>query len=135
MSDVDVTLQSLHVYPVKSCAGTSPPEADIAQTGFDLDRAWMVVDTAGVFVSQRELPRMVLVQPSFKGSDMILRAPGMLALHVSPERVEAATEVQVWNDRLAAYDMGDLCAQWFSDFLGRKLLVSGAKSSEHSSAS
>ena len=121
MSDVDVTLQSLHVYPVKSCAGTSPPEADIAETGFDLDRAWMVVDAAGVFVSQRELPRMVLVQPSFKGSDMILRAPGMLALHVSPERVEAATEVRVWNDRLAAYDMGDLCAQWFSDFLGRKL--------------
>jgi uncharacterized protein YcbX len=27
----------------------------------------------------------------------------------------------VWNDEVAAYDMGDLCAQWFSDFLGRPL--------------
>ncbi len=121
MSAVAVTLQSLHVYPVKSCAGTSPREADVVETGFDLDRAWMVVDPTGVFVSQRELPRMALVQPSFKGSDMILRAPGMLALHVSPERVEAAAQVQVWNDRVAAFDMGDLCAQWFSDFLGRPL--------------
>jgi hypothetical protein len=121
MSDVTVSLQSLHVYPVKSCAGTSPREAPLAETGFDLDRAWMVVDRDGVFVSQRELPRMALVQPSFKGGDMILRAPGMLALHVSPDRVEAATEVTVWADRLRAFDMGALCAQWFSDFLGRPL--------------
>ena len=121
MSDITLRLQSLHVYPVKSCAGTSPAEAEIVETGFDLDRAWMVVDEAGVFVSQRELPRMALVQPSFKGGDMILRAPGMLALHVSPDRVEASTQVQVWDDRLGAFDMGDLCAQWFSDFLGRKL--------------
>ena len=121
MSDITLRLQSLHVYPVKSCAGTSPTEAEIVETGFDLDRAWMVVDEAGVFVSQRELPRMALVQPSFKGGDMILRAPGMLALHVSPDRVEAPTQVQVWDDRLGAFDMGDLCAQWFSDFLGRKL--------------
>jgi uncharacterized protein YcbX len=121
MSDVTVSLQSLHVYPVKSCAGTSPREAPLAETGFDLDRAWMVVDPDGVFVSQRELPRMALVQPSFKGGDMILRAPGMLALHVSPDRVEAATEVTVWADRLRAFDMGALCAQWFSDFLGRPL--------------
>jgi uncharacterized protein YcbX len=121
MSDVEVSVQSLHVYPVKSCAGTSPHEAEVVETGFDLDRAWMVVDAAGVFVSQRELPRMALVQPSFKGGDMILRAPGMLALHVSPERVEGATQVQVCDDRVAAFDMGDLCAQWFSDFLGRPL--------------
>lgn len=121
MSDVTLRLQSLHVYPVKSCAGTSPAGAEVGETGFDLDRAWMVVDAAGLFVSQRELPRMALVQPSFKGGDMVLRAPGMLGLHVSPERVEAPTEVQVWDDRLAAFDMGDLCAQWFSDFLGRKL--------------
>jgi uncharacterized protein YcbX len=121
MSDVTVSLQSLHVYPVKSCAGTSPREAPLAETGFDLDRAWMVVDRDGVFVSQRELPRMALVQPSFKGGDMILRAPGMLALHVSPDRVEAATEVTVWADRLRAFDMGALCAQWFSDFLRRPL--------------
>jgi hypothetical protein len=121
MGDVEVRVQSLHVYPVKSCAGTSPGQAEVTETGFDLDRAWMVVDRSGLFVSQRELPRMALVQPSFKGSDIILRAPGMLALHVAPDRVEAATEVQVWDDRIAAFDMGDLCAQWFSDFLGRKV--------------
>ena len=27
----------------------------------------------------------------------------------------------MWNDRVAAFDMGPLCAQWFSDFLGTPL--------------
>lgn len=121
MSDVAVSVESVHVYPVKSCAGTSPREALLDETGFDLDRAWMVVDEAGVFVSQRELPRMALVQPTFKGGEMILRAPGMLALHVQLERVESRTEVTVWNDTVAAWDMGELCSHWFSDLLGRRL--------------
>jgi len=116
-----VVVESIHVFPVKSCAGTAPTAAVLADTGFDLDRAWMVVDGQGNFVSQRELPRMALVVPSFKGDEMILRAPGMLALHVAVDRVEAATEATVWNDRVAAYDMGALAAQWFSDFLAAPL--------------
>ena len=30
-------------------------------------------------------------------------------------------KVRIWNDEVAAYDMGAVAAQWFSDFLGRKL--------------
>ncbi len=96
-------------------------EAVLAETGLDLDREWVVVDPGGRFVSQRELPRMALVQTSFKAGDLVLRAPGMLALHVAVDRVEARAEVEVWNDRVPAFDMGALCAQWFSDFLGRPL--------------
>ena len=93
----------------------------LTETGLDLDRQWLVVDASGVFVTQRELPRMALVQTTLKSSELILRAPGMLALHVAIDRVEERTQVQVWGDRVAAYDMGPLCAQWFSDFLGRPL--------------
>jgi uncharacterized protein YcbX len=56
-----------------------------------------------------------------KTTEMVLRAPGMLALHVALDRVEERTRATVWDDEVAAYDMGDLCAQWFSDFLGRPL--------------
>ncbi|MDQ2734100.1 MAG: MOSC N-terminal beta barrel domain-containing protein [Pseudomonadota bacterium] len=120
-NDVAVTVQSVHVHPVKSCAGLAPAEALLVETGFDLDRAWMVTDGDFKFVTQRELPRMALVQPTLKGDEMILRAPGMLALHVALERVEARCQARVWEDRVEAYDMGSLCAHWFSDFLGRPL--------------
>ncbi len=119
--DQAVRIASLHVYPIKSCGGIALPEVLLIETGIEFDRAWMLVDAAGVFVTQRELPRMALVQPVLKTSEMVLRAPGMLALHVALDRVEAPTRVTVWDDTVAAYDMGDLCAQWFSDFLGRPL--------------
>lgn len=119
--DVEVRIASLHVYPIKSCGGLAPSEALVVETGLEFDRAWMVVDPDGQFVTQRELPRMVLIQPTLRSSDMVLRAPGMLALHVALDRVESPTRATVWHDEVAAYDMGDLCAQWFSDFLGRPL--------------
>ena len=119
--DTTVSVASLHVYPIKSCGGIALAEALLIETGIEFDRAWMVVDPTGLFVTQRELPRMVLIQPTLKTSEMVLRAPGMLALHVALDRVEERVIATVWDDEVAAYDMGDLCAQWFSDFLGRPL--------------
>jgi uncharacterized protein len=119
--DVRVSIDSLYVYPIKSCGGVALNEVMVIETGFEFDRAWMVVDASGEFVTQRELPRMALIQPTLKTAEMVLRAPGMLALHVALDRVETAVRVKVWDDEVAAYDMGDLCAQWFTDFLGRPL--------------
>ena len=116
-----MSVHSLHIYPVKSCGGLTPNEALLIETGLDLDRAWMVVDEHNEFVTQRQWPRMALIQPTLKHDDLVLRAPGMLALHLSLNGVEGSVRAKVWNDWVAAYDMGDLAAQWFSDFLGTKL--------------
>lgn len=118
---VAARIARLFVYPVKSCAGIEVREALLTETGFDLDRAWMVVDEDNAFVSQRELPRMALVRPQLKSHEVVLRAPGMLALHLSIDTVEEPVRVRVWDDEVAAYDMGAVAAQWFTDFLGRKL--------------
>lgn len=115
--DVQTTIAQLFVYPVKSCAGVEVDEVLLTETGLEFDRAWMVVDAAGEFVTQRELPRMALIRPQLKHSEMVLRAPGMLALHVAFDRVEKPVRVKIRRDDIAAYDMGDIAAQWFSDFL------------------
>ena len=117
--DVRAKIAQLFIYPIKSCAGIELKEAVLTDTGLDLDRAWMVVDEKGVFVTQREVPRMALIQPLLKTYDMIVKAPGMLALHVSIDEVEKPVTVSVWEDTVKAFDMGDLAAQWFSDFLGK----------------
>ncbi len=115
------TLTALHLHPVKSCGGLAPVQALLIETGLEFDRAWMVVDEAGEMVTQRDLPRMALVRPTMRGSDIVLRAPGMLALHIALDTVEEPTRVRVWNDEVQAYTMGSLAAQWFSDFLGQKV--------------
>jgi hypothetical protein len=119
--DVSTRIARLFVYPVKSCAGVELTESVLTETGLDLDRAWMVVDGAGEFVTQRELPRMALVRVQLKHSEVVLRAPGMLALHLSIDAVEEPVKVRLWNDEVSAFDMGQVAAQWFTDFLGRKL--------------
>lgn len=112
-------IAQLFVYPVKSCAGVEVSEALLTEAGLDLDRAWMVVDANGSFVTQREMPRLALVQPQFKrgGTELLLRAPGMLALHLRVDGVEEPVRARVWDDEVAAYDMGDVAAQWFTDYL------------------
>ena len=117
--DLNAVISRLYVYPVKSCAGVQVQEALLTETGLEFDRAWMVVDDKGHFLTQRELPRMALVKPQLRYHDMVLRAPGMLALHIALDQVEEPVRVQVWKDEVQAYDMGPIAAQWFSDFLGR----------------
>jgi len=114
------TVAALALYPIKSCAGIETRDALLVETGLDLDRAWMVVDEHGEMLTQREVPRMALIQPTLRHSDLVLRAPGMLALHLRLDIVESPTRVRVWDDVVKAYDMGALAAQWFSDFLGTK---------------
>ena len=116
--DVSAVISGLYVYPIKSCAGVAVQDVILTETGLEFDRAWMVVDGKGDFLTQRELPRMALIQPQLKHYEMVLRAPGMLALHIKLDEVEAPVQVRVWDDEVAAFDMGKVAAQWFSDFLG-----------------
>jgi uncharacterized protein len=116
--DISAVISGLYVYPIKSCAGVAVQDAILTETGLEFDRAWMVVDDKGEFLTQRELPRMALIQPQIKHYEMVLRAPGMLALHIKLDEVEAPVRVRVWGDDVAAFDMGKVAAQWFTDFLG-----------------
>ncbi len=121
MSDLNCTLHSLYVHPVKSCAGIGVSSSLLVDTGLDLDRAWMLVDERREFVTQRELPKLALIRPTLRANEVVLRAPGMLALHLALDRVESPLNVCVWDDWVPAWDMGPLAAQWCSDFAGRPL--------------
>lgn len=115
--DVSARIARLFVHPVKSCAGVDVREALLTETGLELDRAWMVVDAQGVFVTQREQPRLALVRPQIKPHELVLSTPGMPALHIALDLPKQAIAVELWDDEVPAFDMGDEAAQWFTDFL------------------
>jgi uncharacterized protein len=115
--EVHARIQNLFVYPIKSCGAVEVKDAILTDTGLEYDRAWMVVNEHGEFVTQRDLPRMCLIQPTLKHFEMVLRAPGMLTLHITLTAIEKPCRVTVWGHECAAYDMGDVAAQWFTDFL------------------
>lgn len=120
------TVSELTLYPIKSCAGIALREATLTVAGLMsehiYDREWMVVDAQGEFLSQREYPRMVLIQPKIKADTLELRAPGMLRIEVPlglPDPDDARViNVKVWDDTVQAYDCDETTATWFSNFLG-----------------
>jgi uncharacterized protein YcbX len=117
-------ISALTLYPIKSCAGIELASAQLGATGLSYlsirDREWMLVDEKNQFLTQREHPRMALIQPGFEGEKFLLQAPGMPALEIPLGQASNAASLQVlvWDDLVPAYDSGDVCAAWFSRFLG-----------------
>jgi uncharacterized protein YcbX len=139
-------IESLYLFPVKSLAPVMVESFTCVETGPEFDRAFMVVDEVGKFVTQRELPHMALIQPELDsaGGHLVLRAhhsseaPLRVSLRV-PEKAET-TYVSIFSDTSChAWDMGAEASAWISAILGRKLrLVRQAelrrKDGEHSRA-
>lgn len=103
-------------YPIKSCGALSHEQAEVTSLGLSADRQWMLVDSNGLFMSQRKHPSMALIQPQLNGGTLLLNAPGMSAIEV-PNDSSEATKVQVWNDHLLASLSDAEVNQWLSQYL------------------
>lgn len=112
----EITLSQLTIYPVKSCAGIKLQSADTSPFGLKYDRRWMLVDANGEMITQRQHPRMCLIQPTLDNGQLSLNATGMDQLQVTQGTVEIA--VSVWEDQCNAVDCGDQAAEWLSEFMG-----------------
>lgn len=112
-------LAGLFVYPVKSCRGIALERAVLTSAGLQHDREWMVTSPEGRFLTQRDTPRLALVEPQIEADALTLTAPGMPALAVHAGTDGERRTVTVWRDQCPALDAGVVAAEWFSDFLGR----------------
>lgn len=112
-------LSGIHVYPIKSCAGTSVSSSDADSLGLVHDRRWMLVDEADVFLSQRELPKMSLIKPEINEDRLRVNAPDMTTLEVPFEpRNDSRTLARVFGDLVEVVAAEDEANRWFSEFLG-----------------
>jgi len=117
---MDITLTYLHSYPVKSLAGISLAEAVTEDRGLPYDRRWMLVDDAGIFLSQRKIPEMALVKLRLDTHGLLLEAPSQLPLSVGfGERMGLETMVKVWDDTCRAYEVSTRANEWLSNYLGQ----------------
>lgn len=114
----DLTLSELWIYPVKGCAGIFLQSAQIGPRGFVDDRAWMVVDEAGRFVSQRTHRAMAQIQVTLTDHTLDLAAPGQPPLSLPRHAVtRRQAPVRIWNDLCQADSMGPMAAAWLSNLL------------------
>ena len=111
-------ISSLHIYPIKSCAGQELQKASLDSRGIYLDRSWVIINKMGKIITQREVPALSTVQPILNDSDLSISAPNMEALSVSCQITGTTHEVDIWGDICQGIDQGNEAADWFSTFLG-----------------
>jgi hypothetical protein len=111
----------LAVYPVKGCRGIALSRGSAMVTGLAhaplRDREWMVVDRDGRFVTQREYPRLALIQPDLAGDALRLSAAGTPALDLPLLPNGASRDVVVWRSNVRGFDQGNAAAAWLTAFL------------------
>jgi len=114
-------ISALFVYPVKSCAAIALTDALLEREGLQWDRRWMVVDTTGRFVSQREYPSMARISTVLGADALHLCVDGAateLVVPFVPPAQAARVRVTVWRDSFDALDEGDTAARWLSAAIG-----------------
>lgn len=115
-------ISELFVYPIKSCAGIALSRAQLTDSGLAYDRNWMVCAEDGQFLTQREYPRMALVQVELTQDMLLIRAPGMplLATPLAETALNGAEKqlAVIWGTSVHGLDTGHATAAWFSAFLG-----------------
>ena len=113
-----LTLSALYVYPIKSAGGIALAHSDIGPRGLTHDRRWMVVGAAGRPVTQREAPKLRLLDVSFEDGGLRVAAPHQEALHIPWQPQGAPRTVDMWGTPLACVSVSAQAASWLSTFLG-----------------
>ncbi|TJZ44070.1 MOSC domain-containing protein [Streptomyces piniterrae] len=112
-------LQSIHLYPVKSIAGSGPGEAVVEPWGLAGDRRWLVVDGDRRMLTQRPQPKLALAAAEqLAGGGLRLTAPGMPPLTVEVPAPGETVPVEVWKDKVEAVPAGRAAHDWFRGYLG-----------------
>ena len=123
---------ALHVHPVKSLRGVAVAAAAVGDLGLALDRRWMLVDDAGVFLTQREdagMTRLAVALVDRAGhatnearDDLRVRvaAPDGATLDLDPPPADAPRRrVRIWSHTVDACTYPPAVDGWFAARLGR----------------
>ena len=114
----NITVQSLHIYPVKSLAGIALTTSTVDSMGLKHDRRWMLVSPEGMFLSQRSHPNMALIHTRLNDDQLILSKSGLEDFIVPSADAAQTMKVTVWKDTVTAQRVGKDADNWLSEALG-----------------
>ena len=115
----DLVVSELYRYPLKSAGGEALRSAEMDSFGLARDRRWMLVDDAGVFVSQRSTPAMALLRALARDDGLHLAHDDAELLVTVPRADAPLCDVDIWGDQVAALRADASASEWVSARIGR----------------
>ena len=111
-------MSAIYRYPLKSARGHSLQDARTDAFGIEGDRRWMLVDERGVFVSQRTMAAMALLEVMPTHDGLLLAYRGAQVTVALPAPDAARESVQVWSDHLEGLVAASAANHWLSQQFG-----------------
>lgn len=109
-----VLISALWLYPIKSLAGIEVHSATLTQAGLRGDREWMIVDEDGLFVSQRKLPYLATIHPSYTSAGTLQLSDANASRIDVPEPEGDTIQVRIWRDECAGIPASPHINQWLT---------------------
>ena len=108
-------ITELNIYPLKSARGISLAESQISAEGLPGDRRAMLVDPAGRFITQRELPQIasLTVKTGQEGLHLSIDGKGHLLAVPSDTRIDATVWNSIVSSAVATADVNAALSGWF----------------------
>ena len=116
------SLSGLYIYPIKSLGGISLDTSEVQERGLKFDRRFLLVDENGIFITQRTVPQLVLLQLSFseKGFKILNTLDNTFAFIPFESKSTEMVKVRIWNDICNVVTINKETDLWFSNFLNKK---------------
>ncbi|TCV98170.1 YcbX family protein [Biostraticola tofi] len=115
-----VSLSRIYIHPVKSMRGVQVSHALVNAEGLANDRAFMLTETDGTFITARQHPQLVLFTPVILQNGLHLSAPDGESVMVSLSDFSAtAAPTEVWGNHFTAYIAPEAINNWLSGYFGR----------------
>ncbi|MEU4196072.1 MOSC N-terminal beta barrel domain-containing protein [Kribbella sp. NPDC026611] len=111
---------ALAYYPVKGLAGIPVESAEVGPTGLLNDRAFMLVEPDGTFLSQRSLPAMATLRAEPYGDLLRFSGPDAPELEVEVRYDGKRRDVSLFNKWFGqGVEQDPAASEWFTARLGK----------------
>jgi uncharacterized protein YcbX len=114
----DRTLSQIWIYPIKSLGGISLQTAKVMPKGLQFDRRWMLVDSAGQFLTQRIHSRMALFKLSLSDGQLSINYKEHSIAFSTDQSLDGTFTAQIWDDTVSVTEVNKDLNGWFSQHLG-----------------
>lgn len=115
-----ITLSKLYVHPIKSMRGLQLSQAQVLPSGLAFDRALMVTETDGTFITARQNPQMVTFTPALLPNGIALTGPDGESILVRWEDfIDLQQPTEVWGNHFSAQVAPPQVNDWLSRYFKR----------------
>jgi uncharacterized protein len=112
-------ISEINIYPIKSLKGISLDSAVVEARGLQYDRRWMLTTPDGMFLTQREFPRMATIGVAVESCELRVESESAGSMNVpfEPDRGEWR-QVTIWRSVCEGLVYDGAVSEWFSEALG-----------------